>query len=135
MRNAKEHRFARYIALGDSISIDLYPSLDLGDRSPAEPAEEVGATSRLYRNRDDLWPEFTGCDLSTRWPGIEYLDQTADGAATLRRLTKHFQDSTIMEPSARGASGAAPLAACTESRAVSGTTTPRPTAGPRTLPP
>jgi len=82
MPNTDERSFARYVALGDSISIDDYPSLDLGTRLTGEPAEEVGAASLLYRNRDDLWPEFAGRDLSKRWPGIEYLDHTADGATT-----------------------------------------------------
>ena len=82
MPNTDERSFARYVALGDSISIDDYPSLDLGTRLTGEPAEEVGAASLLYRNRDDLWPEFAGHDLSTRWPCIEYIDHTADGATT-----------------------------------------------------
>ena len=81
--------FARYIALGDSVSIDLYPALDAGDVDVAVALERdptagrvapLGAASLLYRNADDQWPECAGDDLVSRLPGIEYRNLAADGA-------------------------------------------------------
>ena len=64
-----------YIALGDSISIDAYPQHETGRGG-------LGATSLFYRNDDEFWPEFSGRDLKTKYPAIELLDLTADGATT-----------------------------------------------------
>ncbi len=85
---------AHYVALGDSMSIDLYPLLDLqgqgrvlesgsdgsGALEPGSDDPGVGAASLLHRNHDELWPEFRGRDLSTRQPGIRKLDACVDGA-------------------------------------------------------
>ncbi len=70
--------FDHYIALGDSMSIDLYPSLDLGhdDELP------IGAASLFHTNHDATWPEMAGKDLSARFPGIELTNLTSDGATT-----------------------------------------------------
>ena len=65
----------RYIALGDSISIDVYPQHETGRSG-------LGAVSLLYRNDDEFWPEFRGRDLKTKFPAIELVDLTADGATT-----------------------------------------------------
>lgn len=79
--------FRRYIALGDSISIDLYPGLDVQEREGlATPPEGLGAASLLHRNDDARWPEFAGRDLATRYPGLQPLDLTADGATTVSTL-------------------------------------------------
>ena len=67
-----------YIALGDSMSIDLYPSLDLRH----DAGLPIGAASLFFRNHDATWPEMHGRDLFTRYPGIEALDLTFDGAVT-----------------------------------------------------
>ena len=71
-----------YIALGDSMSIDLYPLLELRETGgiPAGEAAAVGAASLFHENDDALWPEFVGRDLSHLRPGIRRLDVTADGA-------------------------------------------------------
>lgn len=82
----------RYIALGDSMSIDLYPAEDVAYRYPGQAStDELGATSLLIRNDDKFWPEFRGRDLTTKMPRIELSDFTADGATTeslLRQLQR-----------------------------------------------
>ena len=78
-----EHGVRHYLALGDSISIDLYPGLDIQEREGlADTPTGLGAASLLYRNDDDRWPEFTGRDLRSRFPDLRPLDLTADGATT-----------------------------------------------------
>jgi hypothetical protein len=81
--------FVRYIALGDSISIDLYPALDAGRIDVAVALERttaagdiapIGAASLLYRNAEDLWPDDAGNDLISRYPGIELVNVAEDGA-------------------------------------------------------
>ena len=81
--------FTRYVALGDSVSIDLYPALDAGEIDVAVALERdpgagrvapLGAASLLYRNDIDRWPEFAGDDLVSRYPGIEFQNLAADGA-------------------------------------------------------
>jgi hypothetical protein len=73
-----------YVALGDSMSIDLYPRLDLQGQGrvlePGSSAAGVGAASLFHRNHDTLWPEFRGRDLATLYPGIRKLDACVDGA-------------------------------------------------------
>jgi lysophospholipase L1-like esterase len=100
--------FDHFIALGDSISIDLYPALDAGGRGEAERG--LGAASLLYRNHDDRWPEFRGRDLSTLIPRIRYRDGhdfsspsrlpsdnlTVDGATTSDVLERQIP---LVEPS------------------------------------
>lgn len=65
----------RYIALGDSISIDDYPQHETGTKG-------LGAATLLHRNDDAYWPEFRGHDLSTLYPGIALQNLAADGATT-----------------------------------------------------
>ena len=57
--------FAQYVALGDSMSIDLYPALDAGETDVAVALERsvlagnvapLGAASLLYQNDDARWP-------------------------------------------------------------------------------
>ena len=81
--------FTRYIALGDSLSIDLYPALDAGEIDVAVALERdtsagrvapIGAASLLYQNADDRWPEYAGEDLVSLCPGIEMHNLAADGA-------------------------------------------------------
>ncbi len=82
-------RFVQYVALGDSMSIDLYPALDAGEIDVAVALEwdasagtvaPVGAASLLYRNVDDRYPEFAGNDLVTRNDATRYLNIAEDGA-------------------------------------------------------
>ncbi|HYC89639.1 MAG TPA: SGNH/GDSL hydrolase family protein [Thermoanaerobaculia bacterium] len=75
--------FALYIALGDSISIDVYPAHDAELRYAGKySTDKLGAASLLCRNDDKLWPEFKGRDLQ----GMRCLDLTADGATTVSLL-------------------------------------------------
>lgn len=81
--------FTRYVALGDSMSIDLYPALDAGEIDVAVALERVpsagriapiGAASLLYKNAEDRWPDFMADDLSTRFPGVAMENLASDGA-------------------------------------------------------
>jgi len=81
--------FNRYIALGDSASIDLYPALDAGEidiavalerRTSAGQVASIGAASLLYQNSEAHWPDFGGEDLVTLSPGIELQNLAQDGA-------------------------------------------------------
>lgn len=81
--------FSTYVALGDSMSIDLYPALDAGEIDVAVALERdvnagsvapLGAASLLYRNDDARWPEEQGSDLVSRYPGIVLHNLAGDGA-------------------------------------------------------
>lgn len=81
--------FSDYVALGDSVSIDLYPALDAGETDVAVALERdvhagavapIGASSLLYQNDDARWPEEQGDDLATRYPGIRFSNLASDGA-------------------------------------------------------
>jgi lysophospholipase L1-like esterase len=81
--------FTHYIALGDSMSIDLYPALDAGEIDVAVALERVttagrvaplGAASLLYKNSEERWPEDVGNDLQSMFPGIEATNLATDGA-------------------------------------------------------
>lgn len=86
--------FRTYLSLGDSISIDLYPGLDVQEREElASVPEGLGAASLFYENDDTLWPSFRGRDLVTRIRGIEHVDLTRDGATT--GSTRELQLSRI----------------------------------------
>jgi hypothetical protein len=65
-------RYTHYLALGDSMSTDEYPTCDLlGLATIPAGLLPVGAAALLHRNRDDLWPQFAGKDLATACPGID----------------------------------------------------------------
>jgi lysophospholipase L1-like esterase len=81
--------FSEYIAVGDSMSIDLYPALDLGETDVAVALERVvqagaiapvGAASLFHTNDVDRWPDFAGDDLVSRYPGIVMTNLCVDGA-------------------------------------------------------
>src|SRR5688500_19525455 len=81
--------FSQYIALGDSMSIDLYPALDSGETDVAVALEwnvaagqvaPLGAASLLHRNVDEQYPEFAGNDLISRWPDVGAANFAEDGA-------------------------------------------------------
>jgi lysophospholipase L1-like esterase len=81
--------FSTYVALGDSMSIDLYPALDAGEIDVAVALERVvhagsvaplGAASLLYRNDDARWPDEQGTDLVSRYPAVALLNLATDGA-------------------------------------------------------
>ncbi|HVZ76715.1 MAG TPA: GDSL-type esterase/lipase family protein, partial [Gemmatimonadaceae bacterium] len=81
--------YEHYVALGDSYTSDLFPSLDLGLMDVAVALEReqragelapVGAASLLHRNDDERYPEFAGRDLVSRCPGITFRNLSEDGA-------------------------------------------------------
>jgi lysophospholipase L1-like esterase len=81
--------FTNYVALGDSMSIDLYPALDAGEIDVAVALERdvtagavapLGAASLLYQNDDARWPEEQGADLVSLHPGITLHNLASDGA-------------------------------------------------------
>jgi lysophospholipase L1-like esterase len=83
--------FKEYIALGDSMSIDLYPALDAGETDVAVALEwnaragavaPLGAASLLYKNVDERYPEFVGRDLVSEHSDIVYMN-VAEDAATI----------------------------------------------------
>ncbi len=81
--------FSHYIALGDSISIDLYAALDAGETDVAVALERdpsagqvapLGAASLFYHNSEAHWPNEVGQDLVNRYPGITYTNLAGDAA-------------------------------------------------------
>jgi hypothetical protein len=81
--------FAHYVAIGDSMSMDLYPALDVGATAVAVALERiseagevapVGAASLLYHNDEQRWPDDLGDDLATLSPGIDLRNLAQDGA-------------------------------------------------------
>ncbi len=81
--------FSTYVALGDSMSIDLYPALDAGEIDVAVALERdpgagtvaaIGAASLLVQNDDARWPGEQGADLATGYPGVTLRNLAADGA-------------------------------------------------------
>jgi|AGTN01.3.fsa_nt_gi GDSL-like Lipase/Acylhydrolase. len=71
--------FESYIALGDSMSIDLYPARDAEEKGISKK-EKLGASSLLHKNDDELFPEFKGQDLASWFSGIQYHNLAVDGA-------------------------------------------------------
>jgi hypothetical protein len=73
--------FAFYVALGDSMSTDHYPTCDVRDLElPPDRLDPLGAAALLYRNDDARWAEFRGRDLLHRSSGTEFLNLAEDGA-------------------------------------------------------
>lgn len=81
--------FSHYLALGDSMSIDLYAALDAGMTDVSVALERieasgnvapVGAASLFYKNDESLWPEEMGNDLLSRFPKMTYRRLAVDGA-------------------------------------------------------
>jgi lysophospholipase L1-like esterase len=81
--------FTRYVALGDSVSMDLYPALDAGEIDVAVALERVstagrvapiGASSLLFQNSEEHWPDEAANDLVSRYPGLSFENLASDGA-------------------------------------------------------
>ena len=81
--------FTAYLALGDSMSVDLYPALDAGLTDVSVALERIegagnvaaiGAASLFYKNDESLWPEDMGNDLLSRFPKMTYRRLAIDGA-------------------------------------------------------
>lgn len=79
--------YRHFLALGDSISIDLYPGLDAAEREGLPlPPDGLGAASLLHRNDDERWPGFAGRDLARTLPDLPVTDLAEDGATATRVL-------------------------------------------------
>ncbi|MBX9940647.1 MAG: hypothetical protein K2Y32_15415 [Candidatus Obscuribacterales bacterium] len=73
--------FDLYIALGDSMSIDLYPATDAKNIDGCHN-DNLGAASLFLVNDDSLFPEFKGKDLSTLNNRLSFRNLAFDGATT-----------------------------------------------------
>jgi lysophospholipase L1-like esterase len=74
-------RLTHYVALGDSMSSDHYPTCDVRDLdAPPSHLDPLGAAALLYRNDDARWPEFRGRDLEHHSPGVAFRNLAEDGA-------------------------------------------------------
>jgi lysophospholipase L1-like esterase len=72
-----------YVALGDSMSIDLYPTCDVrGLTLPPALLDPLGAASQLFRNDNVRWAEFRSRDLVSTSPRVTFLNLAQDGATT-----------------------------------------------------
>src|SRR5215216_4951463 len=87
MERTQDYR--QYVALGDSMSIDLYPALDVGEIDVAVALERataagrvapLGAASLLYQNSEEYYPDRVGDDLVSLYPGLEFRNLASDGA-------------------------------------------------------
>jgi len=73
--------FSLYVALGDSMSTDHYPTCDVRDLdAPPLRLDPLGAAALLHTNDDARWPEFRGRDLGRLNHHVEYLNLAEDGA-------------------------------------------------------
>jgi lysophospholipase L1-like esterase len=96
--------FTLYVALGDSMSTDHYPTCDVRDLdAPPRRLDPLGAAALLHRNDDDRWPEFRGHDLETLSPDVRFLNLAEDGATIddvateeLARLGRDSDDPDIL---------------------------------------
>src|SRR5215217_2223011 len=90
--------FTAYVALGDSMSTDHYPTCDVRNLDlPPARLDPLGAAALLYRNDDVRWPEFRGRDLARSSPCLEFLNRAEDGAmladVTTEELARLGRDS------------------------------------------
>ena len=73
--------FSLYVALGDSMSTDHYPTCDVRDLdAPPARLDPLGAAALLHSNEDSRWPELRGRDLTRLFRGVEFLNLAEDGA-------------------------------------------------------
>jgi lysophospholipase L1-like esterase len=90
--------FTLYIALGDSMSTDHYPTCDVRNLdAPPGRLDPLGAAAQLYSNDDARWPEFRGRDLARLYPGLQLLNLAEDGVmiddVTTEELARLGRDS------------------------------------------
>lgn len=96
--------FTLYVALGDSMSTDHYPTCDVRDLDlPPARLDPLGAAALLHRNDDLRWPEFRGLDLVHSAPAVDFLNLAEDGAMIddvrteeLARLGRDSRDPRIL---------------------------------------
>jgi lysophospholipase L1-like esterase len=90
--------FTHYVALGDSMSTDHYPTCDVRNLdAPPGRLDPLGAAALLHSHDDTRWPEFRGRDLARLHPDIELLNLAEDGAmiddVATEELARLGQDS------------------------------------------
>lgn len=90
--------FTFYVALGDSMSTDHYPTCDLRDLDqPPARLDPLGAAALLHRNDEARWPEFSGRDLACLSKDMTFLNLAEDGAmiddVTTEELARLGRDS------------------------------------------
>jgi lysophospholipase L1-like esterase len=74
-------RYSLYVALGDSMSTDHYPTCDVrGLDAPPARLDPLGAAALLHSNDDGRWHEFRGHDLERLHRSAEFLNLAEDGA-------------------------------------------------------
>jgi lysophospholipase L1-like esterase len=74
-------RYSLYVALGDSMTTDHYPTCDVhGLDAPPARLDPLGAAALLHSNNDARWGEFRGRDLERLHPATEFLNLAEDGA-------------------------------------------------------
>ncbi len=90
MSGAGLRAFARYLALGDGLSADLTPALDLKVTDISVALERdarsgevppVGAASLLFENDGDRYPDYIGDDLRSLTGCDEIVRLCTDGAS------------------------------------------------------
>jgi len=91
--------YSLYVALGDSMSSDHYPTCDVrGLDLPPARLDPLGAASLLHKNDNTRWPEFTGKDVASSSSGAKHLNLTEDGATiddvATEELARLGHDST-----------------------------------------
>lgn len=90
--------FTHYVALGDSMSTDHYPTCDVRNLdAPPARLDPLGAAALLHSNDDARWPEFRGRDLKRLHPTVKFLNLAEDGAmiddVTTEELARLGHDS------------------------------------------
>ena len=96
--------FTLYVALGDSMSTDHYPTCDVrGLDVPPPRLDPLGAAALLHRNDDLRWPEFRVLDLLHSAASVDFLNLAEDGAMIddvrteeLARLGRDSRDPGIL---------------------------------------
>ncbi len=79
--------FEVYIALGDSMTIDDYPSSD-AERLGLNCRKDIGAAALLYKNDPQLFPDLEGKDLASVHPKIKFANLAYDDATTEDMLSE-----------------------------------------------
>jgi len=74
-------KFDTYLALGDSVSLDMHPYQD-AQKLSLVCKQEIGAASLLHRNDDSLHPEFVGRDLITMIQVSNHVNLCENGGTT-----------------------------------------------------
>jgi lysophospholipase L1-like esterase len=90
--------YSLYVALGDSMTTDHYPTCDVrGLDVPPARLDPLGAASLLYQNDNARWPDFRTQDLVRSSPGVRFLNLAEDGATvddvTTEELARLGHDS------------------------------------------